>query len=147
VERALALNPNYAWGWGFSGWINVWLGRPEVATEHLARALRLSPFDPLSLSYQTAMSCAHFFSGRYEEAFSVAEEAVRGRPNFAFPVCIAAASAALAGKPTEAGHLMSRLCELMPDLRGSNLSELFPLRRQQDITIFADSLRRAGLRD
>jgi TolB-like protein/class 3 adenylate cyclase/tetratricopeptide (TPR) repeat protein len=145
VERALALNPNFAWGWGFSGWINVWLGKPEVASEHLARALRLSPHDPLSLTYQTAAACAHFFNGRHAEAWSWAETAMRDRPDYAFPNCIGAASGALAGRLTEAKKAMVRLHELMPDLRISNLKEFFPLRRPQDLARFADGLRKAGL--
>jgi TolB-like protein/class 3 adenylate cyclase len=145
VERALALNPNFAWGWGFSGWINVWLGKPEMANEHLACALRLSPHDPLSLTYQTAMACAQFFNGRYAEAWSWAETAMRDRPDYAFPHCIGAASGALAGRMTEAKKTMARLRELMPNLRISNLSELFPLRRPQDVSNFADGLRKAGL--
>jgi len=145
VERALALNPNFAWGWGFSGWINVWLGKPEVASEHLARALRLSPHDPLLLTYQTAAACAHFFNGRYAEAWFWAEAAMRDRPYYAFPNCIGAASGALAGRLTEAKKAMARLRELMPDLRISNLKEFFPLRRPQDLASFADGLRKAGL--
>ena len=145
IERALALNPNFAWGWGFSGWINVWLGKPEVATEHLACALRLSPHDPLSLTYQAASACAHFFNERYTEAWSWAETAMRDRPNYAFPHCIGAASAALAGRLTEARKAMARVHELMPDLRTSNLKEFFPLRRSRDLANFADGLRKAGL--
>ncbi len=132
-------------GWGFSGWINVWLGKPEMANEHLACALRLSPHDPLSLTYQTALACAQFFNGRYADAWSWAETAMRDRPDYAFPHCIGAASGALAGRMTEAKKTMARLRELMPNLRISNLSELFPLRRPQDVSNFADGLRKAGL--
>lgn len=145
VERALALNPNFAWGWGFSGWINVWLGKPELASEHLARALRLSPHDPLSLTYQTASACAHFFNGRFAEAWSWAETAMRDRPDYAFPNCIGAASGALAGRMTEARNAMARLRKLMPDLRISNLKDFFPLRRPEDLANFVDGLRKAGL--
>jgi TolB-like protein/class 3 adenylate cyclase/tetratricopeptide (TPR) repeat protein len=145
VERALGLNPNFAWGWGFSGWINVWLGKPDVASEHLAKALRLSPHDPLAFTYQTAAACAHFFNGRYAEAWSWAEVAMRERPDYGFPHCIGAASGALAGKLPEAMKAMARLRKLMPELCISNLNELFPLRRPQDLARFADALRQAGL--
>ena len=37
IDRALALNPNLAWGWLFSGWVKIWLGDPEVAFEEPAR--------------------------------------------------------------------------------------------------------------
>jgi hypothetical protein len=45
----------------------------------------------------------------------------------------------------EAKKAMARLRELMPDLRISNLNELFPLRRPRDVSNFADGLRKAGL--
>ncbi len=70
---------------------------------------------------------------------------MRDRPDYAFPHCIGAASGALAGRMTEAKKTMARLRELMPNLRISNLSELFPLRRPQDVSNFADGLRKAGL--
>jgi TolB-like protein len=46
IDRALILNPNLATGWLLSGWVNLWLGRPEVEIERATRAVRLSPLDP-----------------------------------------------------------------------------------------------------
>ena len=43
IDRALQLNPNLAEAWHFSGWVRIYLGEPEVAIEHLAHAMRLSP--------------------------------------------------------------------------------------------------------
>ena len=43
VDRALALNPNYARGWHISGTLRVWAGQPDIAIEHLDVARRLSP--------------------------------------------------------------------------------------------------------
>ena len=43
IDRAVELNPNLATAWVNSGWINVWLGHPDVALEHLGRAQRLDP--------------------------------------------------------------------------------------------------------
>jgi hypothetical protein len=37
-DRALALNPNLAWAWLYSGWVNVWIGEPEIAIQRFARA-------------------------------------------------------------------------------------------------------------
>jgi TolB-like protein/class 3 adenylate cyclase/tetratricopeptide (TPR) repeat protein len=145
IERALLLNPNLAWAWLFSGWAKVWLGEPDVAIERVTRAMRLSPQDPHAMSMQTAAACAHFFSGRYAEAWRWAEMVVQRLPDFGFPICVAAASAALAGKPTEAVEAMGRLRQLMPWLRISNLLELFPIRRSEDLNTFAEGLRKAGL--
>src|SRR6185312_6343880 len=46
IERSLALNPNAAWAWLFSGWTKVWQGDPEHALDCIARAAALSPQDP-----------------------------------------------------------------------------------------------------
>ena len=70
IDRALLLNPNLATAWIVSGWVRVWRGEPEVAIEHLARATRLSPLDPLTNRTRTTTAHAHFFAGRYGEAAS-----------------------------------------------------------------------------
>jgi hypothetical protein len=43
VDRALALNPNYAQGWHVSGFLRLQAAQPEIAIEHLETSLRLSP--------------------------------------------------------------------------------------------------------
>jgi len=43
VDRALALNPNYARAWHVSGIHRVWAGQPDIAIEHTETCLRLSP--------------------------------------------------------------------------------------------------------
>jgi tetratricopeptide (TPR) repeat protein len=43
VDRALALNPNYARGWHLSGTLRIWAGQLDLAIEHIESALRLSP--------------------------------------------------------------------------------------------------------
>jgi hypothetical protein len=40
---------------------------------------------------------------------------------------------------------MQRLRELDPTLRVSNLTDWLPIRRHQDLAIFAEGLRKAGL--
>jgi len=46
MDRALLLNPNLASSWYLSGWLRVFNGEPDLAIEHEARAMRLSPLDP-----------------------------------------------------------------------------------------------------
>jgi TolB-like protein len=43
LKRALALNPNLAMTWLFSGWAELWNGVPEAALEKIGTAMRLSP--------------------------------------------------------------------------------------------------------
>jgi TolB-like protein len=144
MDRGLALNPNAAQGWMLSGWLRVWRGEPELALDHLAHAKRLSPFDPL-MHIHAAMAYAHFLESRYDIASLCAEKAMRDNPTFLHSVCISAASNALAGRLEPAQKAVARALELNPDLRASNLSDLAPFRRAEDLATFAMGLRKAGL--
>jgi tetratricopeptide (TPR) repeat protein len=97
LEQALALNQNLAWVWHFSALAKAYLGDPQTAIEHAARAMRLSPQDPQTFAMQMATAWGRFFLGRDEEASRWAEAALRQQPNFLISACVAAAGAANAG--------------------------------------------------
>jgi tetratricopeptide (TPR) repeat protein len=145
LDRALVLNPNLAAAWYVSAWLRIFIGEPEDAVERLARAIRLSPLDPFVFRMHAAFAYAHFFAGRYDEASSWADKAVRARPTWLTGVRGAAASHALAGRLDEARKHMARVRELDPALCISNLKDLLPLRRVEDFAKWADALRKAGL--
>ena len=145
IDRALALNPNLALAWHFSGWVNVSLGKPETAIERLLHALRLSPQDSHIMTMYAAMAWAHFGAGRYDKAFSWAEMAVREKPTIVVTTMVGAASAALAGKQAEAQKMMQRLQQAGPKLRLSNLKEVISYLRPKDFDRWSAGLRKAGL--
>lgn len=145
VDRALTLNPNVAVAWYLSGFVRIFIGEPELALEHLAKAMRLSPLDPLTFAMQTGCAHACMFVGRYDEASQWAQTALREQPDFMTTNRIAAAASALAGRWDEARKAMGRLRRLDPALRISNLGDQIPLRRPQDLARYQDGLRKAGL--
>lgn len=145
VDRALVLNPNLAGAWYASGWTRIWLGEPEVAIKHFAHAMRLSPLDPHTIAMQGGTAFANFLDGRYDEASAWAEKALWEQTNYLTTLRIAAASYALAGRLADALKAMARLRELDPGLRVSNVKNLAPFRRPEDLTRFEDGLRKAGL--
>jgi hypothetical protein len=57
----------------------------------------------------------------------------------------AAASHALSGRLAQAQKALSRMREIDPDLRISNLAELVPFRAAQDFSRYVEGLRQAGL--
>jgi TolB-like protein len=145
TDQALVLNPNFAVGWMLSGLVSVYQGEPEVAMGRLARAVRLSPLDPLTFVAQTAFAMAHFFAGRHAEALSWAEKVRRDKPDYQLALRIFAAASALAGRQEEAQQAVKRLLQLDPALCISNLKDRYPLRRPEDLARWADGLRKAGL--
>jgi tetratricopeptide (TPR) repeat protein len=148
TDRALVVNPNLPVAWLCSGWVRTFRGEPEMAISHLARAMRLSPLDPITFQMQFATALAHFSAGRYDEAASWAERSLRER--FYGPTLILfAASSALAGRLEEAHTAIARELQGEPALLGtfriSDLKDRLPFRRPDDLARCEDGLRKAGL--
>jgi TolB-like protein/class 3 adenylate cyclase/tetratricopeptide (TPR) repeat protein len=143
IQRALVLNSNLAWAWYFSGWVKIYLGEPEMAIQHAMQAMRLSPNDPHLFNMQAAVAYGHLFAGRFNEAVSWAELAVRESHLTAWRAL--AASCALSGRHEQAENAMAHLRGLDPALRLSDLKNFMPLRRPQDLAVLVDGLRLAGL--
>jgi TolB-like protein/DNA-binding winged helix-turn-helix (wHTH) protein len=144
-DRALVLNPNLVGAWYASGWGRIWLGEPDLAIKQFAHAMRLSPLDPQIITMQAGTAFAHFLTGRYDEALFWAKKARWEQTNYVTPMRLAAASYALMGRLAEAQKIMTRLRELDPSLRVSNIRDWVPLRRPEDLARLEDGLRKAGL--
>ncbi|HVI91861.1 MAG TPA: BTAD domain-containing putative transcriptional regulator [Dongiaceae bacterium] len=145
IDRALILNPNLAAAWSTSGCIQACHGDPDLAVDHLARAMRLSPLDPLKFFTQTFTSLAHFVAGRYDLAWPIAEAACHDQAHFLGALRIAAASNVMAGRQAEAEHFIARALRLDPDLRIANLATRFSHIKPAYFAKYVDALRRAGL--
>jgi adenylate cyclase len=146
LDHALTLNSNLAEAWRCSGWMRIWLGDPNLAIEHFARAMRLSPLGRWLVDIQSGIAHAHFFLGRYDDAASWAAMALQRNPDFQAGVRISAASNAIVGRPEEAHKTVVRLQRLNPVLRVSNLNYVLgPYRRAEDLARYEEGLRKVGL--
>jgi TolB-like protein len=145
IDRALVLNANLAEAWHFGGWVKNWLGEPEAAIERFARAMRLNPLDPWTTVMQVGTAHAHFFLRRYDEAASLAAIALQDDPDYQSGLRIAAASNAMAGRPEQAHKAVTRLRQLNPTLRVSNLKDVLGPYRHEGLSRYEEGLRRAGL--
>jgi TolB-like protein len=146
IDRALVLNSNLAVAWNCGGWVKIWLGEPESAIERFARAMRLSPLDPLVAAMRAGTAFAHFLLGRYDQAASWAAMALQDNPDFQTALRIQAASNAMAGRPEQARQAVARLRQLNPALHVSSLKNVMgPFQRAEDLSRYEEALRRAGL--
>jgi TolB-like protein len=146
VERALALNPNLAAAWQYSGWINLWQGNPGVAAEQLAHAIRQDPQRSMeTTSTRAALAHAYFFLDRYDEVIDLAEAQVRDNPLGHAAMRAGLASAGLGGRADMAQSMRERLLRIDPAFRVSRLSFYLgpypPALRAK----YAEGLRRAGV--
>ena len=146
IERALALNPNSAAAWTASGWVRIYLGEPTNAIERFERAMRLSPLDPFAFSAYFGTGLAHLLARHSDEAVSWMRKASQEQPDWAAAWRVVAVAYALSDRIVEAREAMTRLREIDPTLRLSNLAERMPpFRRPEDLAHYTEGLRKAGL--
>jgi TolB-like protein/class 3 adenylate cyclase len=146
IDRALVLNSNLAEAWSCGGWVENWLGEPELAIERFARAMRLSPVDPLVIRMRIGTAHAHFFLDRFDEAASWAAMALQEIPDHQPALRIGAASNAMAGRLEQAQEAVARLRQLNPALRVSTLKNVLgPYRHAEYISRYEEGVRQAGL--
>jgi TolB-like protein/class 3 adenylate cyclase len=113
VDRALALNPNYARGWLVSGSLRVWAGRPDIAIERVETSLSLSPRARVGYSFMIIGS-AHFLCRRFDEAVPKLLLAIQEDPSNPVPYRLLAASYAHMGRLDDAREIVARLRAITP---------------------------------
>ena len=84
VDRALALNLNFARGWHVGGILRLFVGQPDLAIEHAETALRLSPRARVGTSI-LLLGQAHFVARRFDEALPKLLLAIQDDPSFPAP--------------------------------------------------------------
>jgi tetratricopeptide (TPR) repeat protein len=131
VDRALALNPNFARGWLVSGTLRLWAGQPDIAIEHAEASLRLSPRVRIGTSF-LVIGAAHFASRRFGKAVPKLLLAIQEDPGFPLAYRVLVACYAHMGRLQEAQEIVERLRAItsvvIPDagfLRNAEQRELF----------------------
>jgi adenylate cyclase len=108
VDRALALNPNYARGWLISGTLRLFAGQPDISIEHVDAALRLSPRARVGGSF-SPKGVAHFFARRFDEAVPKLLLAIQEDPRLPNSYRFLAACYAHMGRLDDAREIVARL--------------------------------------
>jgi len=157
VDRALALNPNFARGWHISGVLRLWAGQPDLAIERAEAALRLSPRARIGTSL-LIIGSAHFFRRRFDEAVSKLRLATQEDPSFPEPYRFLAACYAHMGRLDKARETATRLqaisAVVMPDasvLRNAEHRQLYlsglRLATGEEAAVIAPTSRTGAPRD
>ena len=117
IARALSLNTSSATALYWGAHVHAWSGDPVVAEDYANRALRLSPFDPLSHEGFQALAAVRVRLGRYDEATAFLAKAVQANPRFSVLHAFHASVLARAGRVDEARVVTRRVLELEPTFR------------------------------
>jgi TolB-like protein len=114
-EEAVKLSPSCGPAFIFGAAPFSFAGQAERAIDWGERALRLSPFDPMSYVAYHGIAVGNFQLGRYEEAAKAARKAIQSNPKFSFSYALLAAPLAKLGRTEEARDAVVRLRELQPN--------------------------------
>ena len=113
VDSSLRINPSFADGWRWSGWLRLWAGSPDVAIDHLERSLRLNPLDS-SAGTLVAIGMAHFFARRLDQARTMLSRSLQQHPDWVPTNRFLAACYAHLGEWDEAKMMIKQLRALTP---------------------------------
>jgi TolB-like protein/class 3 adenylate cyclase/Tfp pilus assembly protein PilF len=146
LHCALELNPCLAVTYCGLGDSLAYEGRLDDAIEQFEIAIKLSPHDPFRWAFYSYRSMAHLFLGQYEEAASWARKAVQ-MPNAQYW--------AKAHLVSALGHLddqaktdaaLAVLLETKPNFSIKFAAQqLFYIKRADQLEIYLEGLRKAGL--
>lgn len=139
-ERAIELNPNDADLLAEMGDCLVYVRQAERSVELLHRAMRLNPYHPDS--YLWYLGDAYFHLGDYEKTISTLlkmRDQSEGHR-------LLAASYALLGRQADAERHAAAVMEAHPNFTIEKWRKVPPNKYPEDLEVFIDGLRRAGLR-
>ena len=139
VDRALALNPNFAHGWFISGILRVWTGQPDLAIDHAETALRLSPRARIG-TLLLVIGSAHFISWRFDDAVPKLLLVIQEDPSFPVPYRYLAACYAHMGRLDDAREIVMRLRAITRVVTPDSS----PLRRAEHRELYLSGLRLAA---
>jgi len=138
IDRALALNPSFAFGWYWSGWVRVFAGQLELAIQHFETSMRLNPRSQRGF-HLAGIGMAHFFALRFGDAVAALRVSLEEVSTFPPTYRTLAACYAHMGRLDEAREIIKRLASLTPVA----VPTASPLRNPEHRELYLSGLRLA----
>ena len=115
IDRVLELNPNFAMGWQWSGWLRLWAGQPDVGIDHFETSMRLDPLHGRAAPY-LGIGMGHFFARRFEEAAAILLLSLQEVPSWVPTYRFLASCYAHMGRLSDAQETVTRLRSLTTEV-------------------------------
>jgi tetratricopeptide (TPR) repeat protein len=144
-ERALSLNPNLPLAWVFAGMARSYVGDHEGAIWSIDQARRLSPFDPHSFLFDSALMIPRLARGEYETVVELGRRATALNAGFSSTQKGYLCALGHLGRREDQGIVRERLLRLEPSFSVRDALLRSPLVRSEDRARYAEGLRLAGL--
>jgi adenylate cyclase len=137
IDRAIAMNPSSVHAHGHGSVICTWAGLSDKSIALSEQALRLSPFDPLSVMPLAGQAGAHLLKQDYGKALTYAQRALQIYPNHTPSILITIVSLMRLKRQPEAAAVAADFIAVFPSYR------IIP--DAPVLGMFVDELRAAGL--
>ena len=148
-EACIDLNPSHAPAYAALGQVRMFLGHPEETAGLCARALLLSPREPLRAIWLRSRGLAALFLGDAMSAAEDARAALRINPDYASAFVLLAAAEARMGRLPAATQALARLPAISGYATLADVERALQRPRRPRFSRFLaemlDSLRDAGL--
>lgn len=145
LERATALNPNYAQGYYSRAFTAMLAGDHAISDEGVCAALRLSPLDPLRYGMLGTRSLALTQAGRYGEAADWGDRAAAAPGAHFLISMIALVANALSGRDGQAQRWIEDVWRRRPDASAQHFFAAFPIHDSVARKQILSALARFGL--
>lgn len=143
-EAALALSGSCALTYILGSVIMVFSGDADRAIEWGERALRLSPFDPMSYAPWCSIALGRFQRGEYEAAAEAAHKVFQANPYWSTAHFLLAATHAKLGRLDAARSAAARVLELQPGFTIGGTCAAFDIHPSIAVPL-SEALSAAGL--
>ncbi|HEY9548365.1 MAG TPA: tetratricopeptide repeat protein, partial [Kiloniellaceae bacterium] len=145
IDRALALDPNNAWGWMRAGWLKTLNGEMKDALACFERALALSPFDPFTFNIYFGMASASAELGDFAKAIELAERGLHSGPGVTWAYRMLASYYAQAGNQKKSAAALAELLRHNPGMTMEKLRQGMPPSLLANQPRYLEGLRKAGM--
>jgi TolB-like protein/tetratricopeptide (TPR) repeat protein len=143
-EQALELNPSESLAWLLLGTLKAFRAEGSEAVQATAKALRLSPIDPLRDYYDSLAATAACSAEDFEGAIRHARRSLRANRAHASTWRALAVSLSLAGHLDEARAAVAQLLALQPGFTVSRWLSRAPFEGSPVARVWSEALRKAG---
>jgi TolB-like protein len=145
VERAIALNPNYAQAKYSRGWAHMILGEGKAGQECARAAMRLSPVDPLRYAMMASDGFTQAMLGDEEKGAELVDQAAREPRAHVLIAVMAAISQVWAGNEQRRDYWKKEISTRGSDLTGEIFLKSFPFKDDALLSRVTSALSAIGL--
>lgn len=142
-RQMIAIDPNFAQGYGAMGLALMYSGQAAEALEFFAATMRRDPhFPPIVLHF---LAQAHFALGNYETAAKRLIERIARNPGTDSSRMLLAACYGHLGRIEEARAMWAEMLKVNPDFSLQQRQRVLPYKDARDFERIAEGLKKAGL--